>query len=248
MVAVVLLISISSPVSHAIYASAMNNTGEAITGIQSQSSSTSLFNITITTSDSLKVVTPEYTNITLLSASGNQYDLGSFVSGGQNIFLFTPLQKSDYSLSVNISSPIASYVQIGTTGLDSASDYSKNISMPAGILRLNLGVQVINPPSSTQSSSWNPLVGFTGINLAGITLGGTDIAIIFGLFSILLIALGMRFNQKLLYFGIFCLAVLGIVEVGVLFVGLLLGSYILGFFVIRSYFGYRGKKRSTPNV
>ncbi len=100
------------------------------------------------------------------------------------------------------------------------------------------------PQPVAQSSGWNPLFGFTGISLGGITLDATDIIAIFAVFSVALMIIGMKHSQKLLYTGLFFLSLIGMVVVGILVVGLIVGSYIGGFLIIRSYFGFKSRRQN----
>jgi hypothetical protein len=156
--------------------------------------------------------------VTLLSVVGGQYDIGLYTTGGKNMLLFTPLQNSNYSLILNVSSSIQNYAQISKQG--SPSDlWSKNVTGTGNII-------------------------LKGISLGGITLDATDVLVIFALFSISLIALGMKYSQKLLYGGIFFLALIGMIEIGILVVGLILGAYVAGFAAVKSFFGFRTRRRN----
>ncbi len=108
---------------------------------------------------------------------------------------------------------------------------------------LNITVIVLSQPVSL-ASSWNPLFGFTGISLGGITLDVTDILAIFAAFSVALMIIGILRSQKLLYTGLFFLSLIGMIVVGILVVGLIIGSYLAGFVIIKSYFGFKSRKHT----
>ena len=154
-------------------------------------------NITLTSTQILRVNTPVGSNVTLLSVRGGQYDIGLFSSGGKNALLFTPLQNSNYSLILNVSSIGQNYAQLAILGSPTNS-WTKNISS-TGNLIVDIVLSVVPPPATTQNSGWNPLFGFTGISLGGITIDATGVLIIFALFSVALIGLGMKYSQKMLY-------------------------------------------------
>jgi hypothetical protein len=201
-------------------------------------------NVTLASTELLRVSTPATSNVTLLSVVGGQYDIGLYTSGGKNELLFTPLQNANYSLILNVSLLGRNYAQMSILGSPTDS-WNKNIT-GTGNLILTVVISVVPPPATSQNSSWNPLFGFTGISLGGITLDATDVLVIFALFSVALIAMGMKYSQKLLYGGIFFLALLGMIAVGVLFVGLILGGYIGGFAVVRSVFRFRARRSHNP--
>jgi hypothetical protein len=196
--------------------------------------------INLTSGDILRVIASSSTNITVLSLSGGQYDLGLYTSGSKNDLLFTPAQIANYTLSLNVSTASSDIISISDIGT-SQSTWTKNITM-SGIAILDLSVVVL-PETVSQSSGWNPLFGFTGISLGGVTLDSTDILSIFAVFSISLIVLGAMKSQKLLYTGLFFLSLIGMIVVGIFVVGVVIGSYFAGFLVIRSYFGYRSRQR-----
>jgi hypothetical protein len=188
----------------------------------------------------LRVFTPETSNVSILSLAGGQYDTGLYAASSKNDLLFTPAQLNNYSLVLNISAigpNSASISELGTP----ASTWTKNIT-GTGNLLLNLTIDVVPQPVA-QSSGWNPLFGFTGISLGGITLNATDILAIFALFSACLIIIGLKRSHKLLYTGLFFMALIGMIEVGILVVGLILGTYLAGFLIIKSYFGFRARKQ-----
>ncbi|MDA4111508.1 MAG: hypothetical protein OK439_03150 [Thaumarchaeota archaeon] len=198
-------------------------------------------NITLTSTQVLRIIAPASSNVTLLSVVGGQYDIGLYATGGKNILLFTPLQDSNYSMILNVSSGGQNYALFSKQGLPTDS-WSKNVT-GSGDLILNVVVSVV-PPPTTQNSSWNPLFGFTGISLGGITLDATDVLVIFALFSVSLIVLGMKYSHKMLYGGIFFLSLIGMIVIGILVVGLIVGAYIAGFAVIKSFFGFRARRRN----
>lgn len=196
--------------------------------------------INMTSGEIFRLLTSSSTNISVLSLSGGQYDLGQYITGTKNALLFTPAQVSNYTLSLNVSSAGADTISMSEIGT-SQSTWTKNITISQGIAILDLKIVVL-PESVSQSSGWNPLFGFTGISLGGVTLGSTDILIIFTAFSLMLVAVGAKKSHKLLYTGLFFLSLIGMIEVGILVVGAIIGSYFAGFLIIRSYFGYRSRR------
>jgi len=199
-------------------------------------------NVTLTSTQALRVTTAATSNVSLLSVVGGQYDIGLYTSGGKNILLFTPLQNANYSLILNISSFGQNYAMLNKGGTPSDS-WTKNIT-GTGTLIVSLAISVVPPPLSTQNSSWNPLFGFTGISLGGITLDATDVLVIFALFAVALVGIGAKYSQKMLYGGFFFLALLGMIAIGILVVGLIIGIYVAGFVVIRSLFGFRARRKN----
>jgi hypothetical protein len=188
----------------------------------------------------LRILSPSSSNISIMSLSGGQYDLGLYTAGTKNDLLFTPAQIANYTLMLNISTVGANSASLSS--LDTtATAWTKNVT-GFGNLILNISIIVLPQPVS-QSSGWNPLFGFTGISLGGVTLGTTDILAIFAIFSVSLMILGIKRSQKLFYAGLFFLSLIGIVVVGILFVAAVIGSYLGGFLIIRSYFGYRSRRQ-----
>jgi hypothetical protein len=122
-----------------------------------------------------------------------------------------------------------------------ANSWTKNVT-GTGNLILDVTVTVLPQPVS-EASGWNPLFGFTGISLGGITINATDFLAIFAIFSVALLILGMKFSQKLIYGGLFFLSIIAMIEVGILFVGVVIVSYFVGFAVIKSYFGFRSRRQ-----
>jgi len=103
---------------------------------------------------------------------------------------------------------------------------------------------VVLPQPVSQASGWNPLFGFTGISLGGVTLGATDILVMFAILSGALIVIGIRRSHKLLYAGMFILSLIGMIVVGILVVGIVIGSYLAGFVIIKSYFGFKSRRQN----
>jgi hypothetical protein len=189
----------------------------------------------------LRVLTPSTSNITILSLSGGQYDIGLYTSGTKNDVLFTPAQIENYTLVLNVSSTAANSAGFSLLGTPQTT-WVKNVT-GTGNLILHINVQVLPQPVS-QSSGWNPLFGFTGISLGGITLDATEVVVIFALFSASLIIIGMKRSHKLLYIGLFFLSLIGMIELGILVVGVIIGSYVAGFLIIKSYFGFKSRRQT----
>ena len=212
----------------------------SIPGTNGTSQSRSSLEVNLTSGQILRVITSSSTNVSVLSLSGGQYDLGLYTSGAKNELLFTPAQLANYTLSLNISSTAGDIVSLSAIG-ESPTTWTKNITT-TGNLILDLTVDVLPEPVS-ESSGWNPLFGFTGISLGGVTLGSTDVLAIFAAFSLGLMIVGAKKSQKLLYAGLFFLSLIGMIVVGILVVGVIIGSYFAGFLIIRSYFGYRSRRQ-----
>jgi len=168
-----------------------------------------------------------------------------FSTDGKNIFLFSPLQESNYELSVNVSSLDGNVASISTLAPTSTISYSKNVTS-SGNLLLKIEAQVVLPPPPQNSGGWNPLFGFTGISFGGLTLDTSGLVAIFVAFSIALMVLGMKYSQKLLYFGLFLLSLAAIFEVGIFIVGGVLAAYLILFFCVKSFFAFRGRKSQSP--
>jgi hypothetical protein len=198
--------------------------------------------INMTSGVILRVLVPSSSNISVLSLSGGQYDAGMYTAGTKNEFLFTPAQVANYSLVLNVSSTSPTTINLTQIG-DSPSTWSKNITSDMDDQILKISMSVLPQPPASQSSGWNPLFGFTGISLGGVTLNSTDVLGIFAAFSIFLMAVGIKRSQKLLYAGLFFLSLIGMIVVGILVVALVAGSYLAGFLIIRSYFGYKAHRQ-----
>jgi hypothetical protein len=197
--------------------------------------------VNLTYGQTLRILTPSSSNITILSLSGGQYDTGLYVSGAKDDLLFTPAQIANYSLVLNVSSAGANSAGLSELGTPTTA-WVKNVT-GTGNLILNLTVIVVPQPVA-QSSGWNPLFGFTGISLGGVTLDTTDILAIFAIFSVSLMLIGIKHNQKLVYTGLFFLSLIGMIVVGILVVAIIFGSYLAGFVVIKSYFGFRSRRQN----
>jgi len=198
-------------------------------------------NINLTYGQILRVLTPSTTNVSVLSLSGGQYDVGLYTTGNKNDLLFTPAQISNYTLTLQISSSTTTTASISELG-NPASTWTKNITGTGNfVLRIAI---VVLPEAVSQSSGWNPLFGFTGISLGGVTLNSTDILSIFAALSVMLMAVGAKRSTKLLYTGLFFLSIIGMIVVGILVVGAIFASYFGGFLIIRSYFGYRSRRQT----
>jgi hypothetical protein len=195
--------------------------------------------VSMSSAESMKILTPATSNITLLSLKGGQYDVGVNTFANRNELVFIPLNVTTYSMSVNVSSNSANYAFISTNLPAKAEVWSQNVT-GTGNLILNITISVV--PATTSSSSWNPLFGFTGFTLGGITISATDVLAIFTALAIVLIGIGMKFSHNLLYFGMFLLSILGAVVVGIFVVGIAVGTYLLTFLIVKSYFGSRRRK------
>ena len=186
-------------------------------------------NVTLTSNQVLRVTTAATSNISLLSVVGGQ--LIHLYTGGKNILLFAPLQNANYSLILNISSFSQNYADLSKIGTPSDS-WTKNIT-GTGTLIVVLAVSVVPPPPASQNSSWNPLFGFTGISLGGVTLDATDVLVIFRVILRRADCNGNEIQPKNAIRGIFLLSLAWDDCGGNTLVGLILGAYIVGFAVIR---------------
>jgi hypothetical protein len=186
-------------------------------------------------------MTPQTSNVSILSLSGGEYDTGLYAAGTKNDLLFTPAQIANYSLVLNISEIGPNSAGLNLVGPPTTT-WTKNFT-GTGNLLLNLTVVVLPQPVS-EASGWNPLFGFTGISLGGVTLNATDILSIFAIFSGALVLIGIKRSHKLLYAGMFFLSLIGMIVVGILVVGVIVGSYLAGFLVIKSYFGFKSRRQN----
>jgi len=199
-----------------------------------------VINVNLTTSQVLRIIVPASSNVSVLSLTGGQYDLGLYKSGTKSDLLFTPIQIANYSMLVNVSSSTSNYADMGVLS-SPADSWIKNIT-GTGNLILDIAITV-QPQPVSQASGWNPLFGFTGITLGGLTISATDFLAIFAIFSVTLLIAGMKFSRKLVYGGLFFLSIIAMIEVGILFVGAVIVSYFAGFAVIKSYFGFRSRRQ-----
>jgi hypothetical protein len=216
-------------------------TGSSSTYLPSVPSTTPTVNVNLTSGQILRIAVAATSNVSVLSLTGGQYDLGFYKSGTKGDLLFTPDEIANYSLIVNVSSSSTNYAGLDVLGSPTSS-WTKNVT-GTGNLILDIAVSVLPEPVA-QSSGWNPLFGFTGISLGGITINSTGFLAIFAIFSVSLIVVGMKFNQKLVYCGMFFLSLVAMIEVGILVVGIVFVSYLAGFAIIRSYFGFRSRRQN----
>jgi hypothetical protein len=200
--------------------------------------------VSIYSNQSVVVVVPPASNISLLSVTGNQYNVGVTNGIRSNILTFSPTASNGtYSVLLNVSSDQSTYATImQSTGV--IQTLVKNVTS-SGNLLVNLSVTVTEQVSS--GVAWNALSGFLGLglNLGGVNLDTTDVLAIFLGISLTIIGLGANFNQKFLFVGLFLLSILGIVAVGIIGVGLTLGAYILSFVAIKSYYRFLDKRDVT---
>ncbi len=199
-----------------------------------------VISVNLTSSQVLRIIVPATSNVSVLSLTGGQYDLGLYKSGTRADLLFTPVQTANYSMVVNVSSSTLNYADMDVLS-SPADSWMKNVT-GTGNLILDIAVTVLPQPVS-EASGWNPLFGFTGISLGGITINATDFLAIFAVFSVVLLIAGMKFSKKLVYGGLFFLSIIAMIEVGILFVGVVIVSYFAGFAVIKSYFGFRSRRQ-----
>jgi hypothetical protein len=225
------LVLFSNPASHV-------RAFASTSGTYATSPSRSL-DVNVTFGQTLRINTPESSNVSILSLSGGEYDTGLYETGIKNALLFTPAEIANYSLVLNVSATGQNSAGLSLLGTPT-STWMKNIT-GTGNLLLNLTV-VVFPQPTAQSSGWNPLFGFTGISLGGVTLSATDVLSIFAIFSVSLILIGIKRSHKLMYAGMFFLSIIGMVIVGILVVGMILGSYLGGFLIIKSYFGFKARR------
>ncbi len=198
--------------------------------------------VSISSNQSVDVVVPSSSNLTLLSVTGGQYNLKTIDEPSGNQLTFSPSTNGTYSVSVNVSSVATTSILIlQSTGV--LQTLLKNVTA-SGVTLLNLSITVL--PSTASGSTWNPLSGFIGLGFSfgGINLSTSDVLAIFLGISLLIMGLGVRYNQKLLFVGLFILSLVGIATVGILGVAVAAGGYVFSFFAIRYYYRALDKRQS----
>ena len=144
---------------------------------------------------------------------------------------------------LNISSAGSNYALVAEqTGL--YNTIVKNLSA-VGNLEIFLTVNAVGLAGSG-NANWNPLFGFTGFSLGGITINTAEFVAAIVSISILFIGMGLlRLDQRFLYFGMILLSLSGIAVVGIFMVFLVWALYFAGFVCIRSLNGIRKWKRGS---
>jgi hypothetical protein len=198
--------------------------------------------VTISANQSLDVIVPSSSNLTLLSVTGGQYNLKTIYEPSGNELTFSPSTNGTYSVLVNVSSVAVTGILIEqTTGV--LLTLLKNVTA-SGVTLLNLSITVL--PPSASGSTWNALSGFIGLGFSfgGVNLSTSDFLAIFLGFSLLVMGLGVKYNQKLLFVGLIILSLVGIATVGILGVAVVAGGYVSSFFAIRYYYRALDKRQS----
>jgi hypothetical protein len=199
--------------------------------------------VSLPAGESMQILVPSSSNITLVSVNASQYDISIQNGARTNSLTFSPYSTNGtFLLMVEVLSYQNTYALVKNQSVTSPQESGKNIT-GTGDLLLAI-TATITPPTQNQNAVWNPLSGFTGLgfSLGGVSLSATDVLFIFVALSSCVIALGAKYNQKLLFFGLALLSITGWVALGLFGVGLIAGCYFLSFFVAKSYFG-RGMKR-----
>jgi hypothetical protein len=200
--------------------------------------------VSIFSNQSMQIVVPASSNLTLLSLRGEQYNVGVTYGPRTNVLTFSPSSSNGtYSMLVNVSSPSPTNVLVMQTS-GGVQTLAKNVTSGDSIL-LNLSVSV--SPEINSGPSWNPLSGFIGLGLSfgGLSLDTTDIFAIFLGISLLVIGLGVKFSQKFVFVGLSFLSLVGVAAVGILGVGLVLGLYVLSFFAVKSCYSKAYKSETS---
>jgi hypothetical protein len=144
-------------------------------------------------------------------------------------------------MTLNVTSSGPNYALISRMDAMSPT-WEKNLTGTGNIV---LNISMSASRVSAEKSIWNPLFGFTGISVGGISLNSTDILVVFTSFSLVLLGLGAKFNQKLLYFGLFLLSIIGSIMVGILVIAVIIGGYLACFLLTKSYFDFKARKTGS---
>jgi hypothetical protein len=222
--------------------------------------SNSPLNITLTSNEMLRVLSPASANISLVSVVGGEYSLSVSPLNSSKSLVFLPLDQaknetSHYSMIVNVSSTAGAqnFAFVSAPPLSSGisspqSSFEKNITGTGNIV-LTIDLSVVPQEQTRNSGSslgWNPLFGFTGFTLGGVSFSATDFLAAIAVAAICFVALGVKYNQKLLYLGLSVLGVVGLIAVGIFLVGAAVAIYLAGFLLVRLYYGKSHK--SSPST
>jgi hypothetical protein len=203
--------------------------------------------VSISSNESLQVIVPTSSNITVISLTGGPYNVGISNGARENKLVFSPnspnSQNDTYSMLLNVSSYGSNSVMVMQSSTSGILSLVKNFTAQGNMI-LNLSITVT--PGLQSPSSWNALSGFLGfgLNLGGVNLDTTDVLAIFAGMAILVIGLGAKFSQKFIFFGLFLLSLVGIVAIGILGIGLVFGLYITSFYAVRYYYGALQKRQA----
>ncbi len=211
-------------------------------GFPSANTQTTSNSISVSTTSQqyVKVIASLTSNITVLSVSGGQYDLSLSTIAGMNQLQFTPLNVTQYSLIVNVSSLGSNFAYVLKQNGAFATPI-KNVTTQGNII-LNFTITSLQPVS--QGNSWDPLFGVTGIRVQGFSLSFPTIVGIMIALGVSLLALGIRFRSYLSYLGMMILSMGVVMVLGILVSIVILIAYILSFVGITVLWNFSSKKRN----
>ena len=238
MVLALALSAVAAPLAHA---------AETVESTQQESAAISL-------GESLGIFAPSPCNLTLLSATGGQYDIrlqnvvpfsglpttvqsAAGHSMGDEI-IFLPENSSVYTVDVNVTSSGPTYALI-TEGTPPPVNLLKNVTS-GGSFVLTMVITVA--PSVVKGGGYNFLFGFTGLSLGRIDFSTADVLLVFTSLAIVLIGFGVWLNRKLFGLGLLLLFGIGTFLIGLLVASLILALYLASFVAVRSYFSLKARK------
>lgn len=210
----------------------------------SANSGVSRAQISVTVGETVTVLSPASSNMSLVSLYGGQYSLQVTKIGRMNSLDFIPENASTYSLLINISTSdpsqenYAIVQEMRGTSLTTSSNFTSSSSM-----LLNLVVQAVSQPSKQIGSSWDPLFGMTGIRIKGISIPFSAVLLIIFAFGACFVYLGSKFGSALTYIGLTIVAIDGIMVVGFLVVILAICGYVGSFVLVNMFLSRASRKK-----
>ncbi len=190
----------------------------------------------------VRIVAPYSSNFTVLSVTGEEYDLNVFsVADEINELQFTPVNVSTYALEINVSGVGPNYAYVSKEG-NPLTIPVKNVT-GQGNLILNLTIQAT--PQPVQQGSWDPLFGVTGLRIPGFTLTFPVIVAILTAIGGLFLFLGIKFHSHVIYLGMMSLTISSIMVLGILVSLALVLAYVLSFVAINLIWSFDKRTRKS---
>jgi hypothetical protein len=164
------------------------------------------------------------------SPSGGQYGLTQNPEGSTTDIIFVPYNVSSYTLTISLTAN-SSYT-IFVSKLSAVKTPIQNFNVSAGQSQLVVKTTVSASSPTTPPSPWDPLFGFTGFKVGGVTITFANFVEALAATSAFFIGLGLYFKSKISYLGGILLVFVLIIEVGFLPLIAFGVFYLVGFAVV----------------
>jgi hypothetical protein len=184
---------------------------------------------------SVKILAPESSNISLISISGKgEYNLQISKLFSTSELDFTPSSEGVYALDVNVSSSGDNYATVEKVA-GAGSSVLDNFTSNGGSIALNMAVSVAGVQA--QNPSWNPFFGMTGVSIRGFSVPFPAVVLIIFAIGVGFVIMGNKFASSLIYIGVATIAISGIMVVGFIVVFAAVIAYVGSFVLIRFVWG-----------